>query len=559
MLRKRWPRYLNEDDEFWIAHYEIDELEFRKYWDFLRSFPKQPLQVWTKVTWSNEIMVYEWCILGRAQMYPDGYGGFCTIERIEVYNRYDELIDYRDYSQEEMTTHTHWTIPNQSDDKFYARIYYYGYDDYKDVGFPQEEDPVDDVYQTNSYLDEFASELGLKRREFAVVPLSKIKETHPKGYLYLIEQDYWFEKRLLSEYNVRNTTRITNSRNKLTSNVATCTNDSNSIIGFLAFGDSELEIDTSVHKMGEQSLKVLSPGIEGHHGIRIMVTTGMLNSYTFSGWVLIPEDKTIEIVAYYSNDINPYPEHTITGTGDWYPFEYSFTNSSRNNVTSLVIKTGETDEFEFNIGQLQFETGMIANDFEFPRKIVDKEVRFSETLLDSYGRRIMGLNIIVPESRRVDVLVHDKTVYLTGYEVNDIIIEEKFTANTILQLRNMINQTSELVRATYFNEGTFKDYGCTLESEGVYATYGAFMAEFYQYFNILPVIHDADEKFLQYDLDKWNVGQLWAGNDLVPGSYWVTIPINKIPANFKKVKSSDIDKIAKYYQSFGTHRITEIK
>ena len=68
-------------------------------------------------------------------------------------------------------------------------------------GFPQEEFSSEPAFQTNDHLDKWGKIYGLPRRYYR----TDIREeeepfTYPKYYNYPIEQDYWYEERLVNEY-----------------------------------------------------------------------------------------------------------------------------------------------------------------------------------------------------------------------------------------------------------------------------------------------------------------------------------------------------------------------
>lgn len=68
-------------------------------------------------------------------------------------------------------------------------------------GFPQEELPSNPAFQINNQLDKWGKILGLPRRYYKTY-ISDEEEpfTYPPYYKYNIEQDYWYEERLVNEY-----------------------------------------------------------------------------------------------------------------------------------------------------------------------------------------------------------------------------------------------------------------------------------------------------------------------------------------------------------------------
>ena len=87
-------------------------------------------------------------------------------------------------------------------EKFYVEVSFKGVQYPYKVGFPcYREAPKDSMYHINERLDSWGELLGLPRRNYR----TNIKEedyptTFPVYYPYDIEQDYWYYKRLISEY-----------------------------------------------------------------------------------------------------------------------------------------------------------------------------------------------------------------------------------------------------------------------------------------------------------------------------------------------------------------------
>lgn len=84
---------------------------------------------------------------------------------------------------------------------FYVQIKLYGIGVPYVYGFPQETLATNAAFQTNSNLDKWGKIYGLPRR-FYKTRISEEDEryTYPPFYNYSIEQDYWYEERLVNEY-----------------------------------------------------------------------------------------------------------------------------------------------------------------------------------------------------------------------------------------------------------------------------------------------------------------------------------------------------------------------
>ena len=94
---------------------------------------------------------------------------------------------------------------------FYAIIEYYGIEYPIAIGFPQEEysvlntnynnELIDVTFDTNKVLDHWGKIFNMPRRYYRTdITVEEERYTYPRYYRYDIEQDYWYEKRLLNEY-----------------------------------------------------------------------------------------------------------------------------------------------------------------------------------------------------------------------------------------------------------------------------------------------------------------------------------------------------------------------
>ena len=125
------------------------------------------------------------------------YGYFChPFNNKEGY----KFLWEKNYSLESRTVYD--KIAKQYDcERFYIQVKFHGIGVPITKGFPQEEYATDAKFQINEKLDKWGKIFGLPRRHYK----EKITEdeepfTFPKYYSYPIEQDYWYEERIVNEY-----------------------------------------------------------------------------------------------------------------------------------------------------------------------------------------------------------------------------------------------------------------------------------------------------------------------------------------------------------------------
>jgi hypothetical protein len=86
---------------------------------------------------------------------------------------------------------------------FFIQIEYYGLAIPIEIGFPQEEGSSNPIFSTNTFLDYWGKILSISRRYYKTsIPQDEERLTYPSYYTYPIEQDYWYEQRLLNEYRI---------------------------------------------------------------------------------------------------------------------------------------------------------------------------------------------------------------------------------------------------------------------------------------------------------------------------------------------------------------------
>ena len=86
-------------------------------------------------------------------------------------------------------------------ERFYIQVKFHGIGAVLSKGFPQESFSSDPIFQTNSKLDKWGRIYGLPRREYRDdITEDEEPYTFPRYYNYPIEQDYWYEERMVNEY-----------------------------------------------------------------------------------------------------------------------------------------------------------------------------------------------------------------------------------------------------------------------------------------------------------------------------------------------------------------------
>lgn len=97
---------------------------------------------------------------------------------------------------------TYDRITKQFDcERFYVQVKFHGIGNYLLEGFPKDENSSNPVFNIDTKLDYWGRYFGLPRRRYKA-DISEDDEpfTYPKYYPYEIEQDYWYEERLVNEY-----------------------------------------------------------------------------------------------------------------------------------------------------------------------------------------------------------------------------------------------------------------------------------------------------------------------------------------------------------------------
>ena len=125
------------------------------------------------------------------------YGYFCHEHN---YNEGWMYLYERGYSLEDRVVYDRITKEYDCE-IFYAVFEYYGIPVPVTIGFPQEEHHENPAFETNKALDYWGKILNLKRRYYNDnISEKDERKTFPQYYTYSIEQDYWYEQRMIHEY-----------------------------------------------------------------------------------------------------------------------------------------------------------------------------------------------------------------------------------------------------------------------------------------------------------------------------------------------------------------------
>ena len=135
--------------------------------------------------------------------------GAFPIERVAMFgfycNQFNNKEGYKYVWEKEYPEHTRTVydkITTQFDfERFFIAVKYRGLSHPLLFGFPQEELSSDYRFQINNRLDRWGKIYGLPRRYYKD-NISDDEEpyTFPKYYKYPIEQDYWYQQRMVNEY-----------------------------------------------------------------------------------------------------------------------------------------------------------------------------------------------------------------------------------------------------------------------------------------------------------------------------------------------------------------------
>lgn len=206
VLVDRVPKWYQEDS---LVHTPDDESEYvkiRSYYDLLRRQPRQPIQIWKEFT--NATVGHETgylCVRLLCQkMHP--------LKEVQIY-LHDDICDDEDTLLYDKTYKQHCMINSDlirlsnvslTSDQYYTVVYYWGLEQPMKIGFPQVLNSEDEAFAPNASLDLIGDQYGIFRRTYKdSITDDELPYTYPKGYPYPIEQDYWFEKRILEEYTTR--------------------------------------------------------------------------------------------------------------------------------------------------------------------------------------------------------------------------------------------------------------------------------------------------------------------------------------------------------------------
>lgn len=106
----------------------------------------------------------------------------------------------KEYSLESRTVYDKITKKYDCE-RFYVKVFFHGIATPLVKGFPQEELSSDIAFQPNPMLDKWGKIYGLPRRYYKDnITEDEEPYTFPKYYKFPIEQDYWYEERIINEY-----------------------------------------------------------------------------------------------------------------------------------------------------------------------------------------------------------------------------------------------------------------------------------------------------------------------------------------------------------------------
>ena len=131
------------------------------------------------------------------------------IESVELYGYFchpfndqegEELLWSKKYERRDRVVYDR--ITKQFDcERFYIIVKFYGIGTPLYKGFPQSEYESNVAFQPNTHLDKWGKVFGLPRRYYRTdITEEEEPYTFPKYYNYPIEQDYWYEERMVNEY-----------------------------------------------------------------------------------------------------------------------------------------------------------------------------------------------------------------------------------------------------------------------------------------------------------------------------------------------------------------------
>ena len=170
------------------------------------------LKTTTKVDFDLQIYLYKPTYTTEQNIRVSTISAF-PIENIKLYGYFChpfnnqsgyKLLWQKNYSLKSRTTYDR--ITKQYDcERFYIEVKFHGIGKPLYKGFPQENESLNKIFQPNPNLDKWGKIYGLKRRIYRNdITEDEEPYTFPKYYPYPIEQDYWYEERMVHEYRYDN-------------------------------------------------------------------------------------------------------------------------------------------------------------------------------------------------------------------------------------------------------------------------------------------------------------------------------------------------------------------
>jgi hypothetical protein len=545
MLVDRLPEWLKDDPHFRIYHDEIDASELGLYYNVMCVFVPQPIQLWTKVWTQIEdigegpftAVYYDYNVILRGDRSR-------PLKEVQIYDKDDNLLSSKEYSKYNPTFFDHLELVGYSDDQFYVKVAYHGFTSYKEVGFPQDPESLDEKYLPNENLDLIAKSFGMFRRTYKDdITSEELPNTYPPYYPYSTEQDFYLEKRLLSEYVVvdepvydvdllsvtdvslinleskgvypRRVTvtalaDIPDEVEMLTTNQQGFETD---LAGWGAVGDSiTLTRDTSTYHSGSASMRIsfIADNIEESVETDYISCRGG-EYYKASLWIKGDANTTKLILRFVGADFSyEYPGETISLVDQW---------GSEGEWTYVEIEGRAPQQADGVVLKLQV----------LP---------------------ILGQEFWIDDASIIRLPVQE--VGVTAYEVNGEVITEDYSHQSLEEICNQINEDSEVLTAEYLEYGVLDDAGYQLKVDGILKRFGILSAEIFGHFETIPDIVDVWEYILKWNIDEWN-GKYWGGGEeYVPGSFYLNIPLEDIPSNIILLSQNEIQAIADKCKMFGT-------
>lgn len=390
-------------------------------------------------------------------------------------------------------------------------------------------------YKPNPYIDETAQNFGMWRRDNYKDDYvnQNISNTYPPYYQYDIEQDYYTEKRYLEEYYIE--------RDSI----------QNAILQ---------------DKNGKNVFRI--EGIYPASHIRIDIREGHIEVYNeeFHEHYLL--DPNYDSLGNHSNTIDYLISSTIT------------INELQKNDMIKAIKINreilDSDNFELNISTLKTKdcistSGLIKvenkilnlqyHTIDEEQNVILENIEYNNNniILNQWFNTTNIVDSIKGVSSFInDLLLFDIERITTKNIPKSQIIDKKNIASTYTQLEYIINNNSKLIKIKDMSDDalnpSLKNEWLNFNTHGIYKTHGLLKSEFYAYLHILVDIENIADKVMKWDIDNWDQ-KVWAGDIYDYGTFYIDIPLHKIPTNIIIPEKKFLDQIIEKTKKIGTKGI----